>query len=384
MKIKIDALDTLFFRDGKPFSLGEETWADGLFPPSPSVFYGALRGLYFSQTPKAYEKANIIAGDDTKRDLSLDMAIKGIYFLVDEQPHFICPLDYVQEKDSRTPEPYVLDLQKIPQEVQSDQPLPYWLKAPDTPKVENIAGMLDLISLKRYATKHQAVGAVQRWSAFLQTEPKVGIGRNKMTNTTREGLLYRVGMVRPAFPALKNEALDEITASKRLSIVIDFDHWPGAAFPEQGFLKLGGEGKAVHFERYDQEIKIPTQVIEKEAIFKLILHTPAIFEQGWYPKWIEKKADGYQAIIPGTDLKAELIAAAIGKPVSIGGFDMQAKRPKTMYKAVPAGSVYYFKLNKPQIASLAYQNLHLATISDLKPKEGFGIVSFTQPIFNES
>ena len=48
MRIRIKALDTLFFRDGKPFTSGEETWADGTFPPYPSVLYGALRTWFIT------------------------------------------------------------------------------------------------------------------------------------------------------------------------------------------------------------------------------------------------------------------------------------------------------------------------------------------------
>ena len=46
--IVLDAFDTLFFRDGKPFFMGDDTWADGIFPPPPSVISGALRTGYFS------------------------------------------------------------------------------------------------------------------------------------------------------------------------------------------------------------------------------------------------------------------------------------------------------------------------------------------------
>jgi CRISPR-associated protein Cmr3 len=36
MEIKIQPLDTLFFRDGKPFEKGENTWADGMMLPNPT------------------------------------------------------------------------------------------------------------------------------------------------------------------------------------------------------------------------------------------------------------------------------------------------------------------------------------------------------------
>jgi CRISPR-associated protein Cmr3 len=49
-KIEIHALDTLFFRDGKPFERGEESVANGSFPPLPSVIYGALRTAFLGES----------------------------------------------------------------------------------------------------------------------------------------------------------------------------------------------------------------------------------------------------------------------------------------------------------------------------------------------
>ena len=47
MHISIKPFDCLFVRDGKPFSMGDEVWASGIFPPPPSVVYGALRTAWF-------------------------------------------------------------------------------------------------------------------------------------------------------------------------------------------------------------------------------------------------------------------------------------------------------------------------------------------------
>ena len=33
----------LLFRDGKPFSMGADIWAESVFPPAPQVIYNALR-----------------------------------------------------------------------------------------------------------------------------------------------------------------------------------------------------------------------------------------------------------------------------------------------------------------------------------------------------
>ena len=69
MVIKINPLDTLFFKDGKPFSMGEETWASGLFPPYPGVIYGAIRTAYFGMHPEKLE--NLDQGNDPTKDLNI-------------------------------------------------------------------------------------------------------------------------------------------------------------------------------------------------------------------------------------------------------------------------------------------------------------------------
>ena len=74
MLIKLDPLDTLFFRDGKPFSMGEETWGNCIFPPSPSVIYGALRTAYFSNHIDLLEKAN------TKNDPTSNLVINCLLY----------------------------------------------------------------------------------------------------------------------------------------------------------------------------------------------------------------------------------------------------------------------------------------------------------------
>jgi CRISPR-associated protein Cmr3 len=71
MIIELNPLDTLFFRDGKPFAMGEETWADGIFPPPPSVIYGALRTAWFANNIEEFVRLKINNKlDDEKVDLT--------------------------------------------------------------------------------------------------------------------------------------------------------------------------------------------------------------------------------------------------------------------------------------------------------------------------
>lgn len=379
MKVRIDALDTLFFRDGKPFSLGEETWAEGVFPPAPSVLYGSLRSWYFALHPSEIIKAGTV--DDPTKNLK----IKGIHFLLDDELHFVCPLDYVQEKTDFSPENYLLELAVLPKGMRTSYKLTHWLKAPAKTEVENIDGIIDAYTMESYAVQHAPYAEIKPWGNYVQTEPKVGIGRNKATNATQDGLLYRVGMVRPAYHAFANQVLDTISSTERLSIVIDFEGLPQMdTFPPKGFFKMGGEGKTVQYEIYNEPLELPSRVANNQTIFKLVLLAPAIFKKGWYPEWLNldeqnKVCKGNLEIDDQTSIEVELLAAVMGKPEHLGGFDIKRKRPKPMYKAVPAGSVYYFRLANAARATQVKDYFQHNSLSDIKPEEGFGITLFTQP-----
>jgi CRISPR-associated protein Cmr3 len=67
----IEPLDVLLFRDCKPFSPGEGSWAKGLFPPMPITVFQALRSLL----PKA---------DNQQQRIQRDLSFLGS-FLVDDQ-----------------------------------------------------------------------------------------------------------------------------------------------------------------------------------------------------------------------------------------------------------------------------------------------------------
>ena len=57
---RITPLDVLLFRDSRPFSPADGSWARGLFPPMPMTVFHGLRSLLRQRTTK---------GDRTNRDL---------------------------------------------------------------------------------------------------------------------------------------------------------------------------------------------------------------------------------------------------------------------------------------------------------------------------
>ena len=197
---------------------------------------------------------------------------------------------------------------------------------------------------------------------LIQIEPKVGIRRNNLTHVSDESAFYRIGMLR-----LEN-----------LSIIVDFENLDD--IPDKGFMKLGGEGKAVSYKKVENfSFLADYKPVVKDGKFKLYLASPAIFvKDGWLPGCVEN-SDNDMIIIILKEIKLRLLAAAIGKYVAIGGFDMLKKKngrsgwPKKMYRAVPAGSVYYFEVLQDVDEQKLIETFHNKSISDVGGNEGFGL-----------
>lgn len=347
MIIKIDPLDTIFFRDGKPFTMGDDTWADGMFPPYPSIIYGALRSTYFSYHLEELVKAN--EDNDPTRNLK----INGIYLLTEDDVYLPLPNDCVQKKDGEKDLVSILSIHEL-NTVKSSCPTQYVLKSIE--EVENIdGGLININSLKEYleCTKNSFSSILKLVDRVLY-EPKVSIGINKKTSTAEEGKIYRADMRR-----LENKE------GKSLSLIIEFE---GLDLPERGMMKLGGEGKAVSYQQFESINLSFDNSRSDEKRLKLYLSTPAIFKNGWLPEWINEKtlSGKYKG------LKLKLLTASIGKPIHIGGFDMKTRMPKAMRKAVPAGSVYYFEVKEGDFQK-AFEIFNQTAISDFNPEQGFGI-----------
>jgi CRISPR-associated protein Cmr3 len=327
MKIKIDAIDTLFFKDGKPFSMGEETWADGIFPPPPSVIYGAITSSILSAEPELSNRLS----DPTIFD---DVIITDIYYRINNSIHFPMPLDIVYKKnkskkdvntEKRTKE-YIVNILNGNQSKSLSSINQNILTIKSNEEVENLENaVLNESKLSDYLNGFldEKEFVSRKLSDNFITESKVGIGRDNLTRTTEESKLYRVGMRRP----------------KDLSIIVELSDTELTKELTK-FIKFGAEGKIAKLTE-PTDIYNPISVKDSEVKkFKLYLKTPTFFENGWLPNWVNK-----ETLVGEKDgIQIKLITAFIGKPISIGGFDMFKKVPKPMRKAVPSGSVYCFEI----------------------------------------
>jgi CRISPR-associated protein Cmr3 len=262
------------------------------------------------------------------------------------------PYDCVQEKDSSNENAFCLPLVSR-EEVKTSSPVHHYLKS-KTPVKKIEGGLLPVTSLKEYLSGTRSKIPFCKIPDCVMIESKIGISINRKTGSAEKTKLYNADFLRL-----------ETEKNKNFSLIISFG---GLDLPKKGMMKLGGEGKAVHYEEYttfDPSIIIP----QHDALrFKLYLSTPTVFKKGWIPEWIDEKT----LIGEYNDLQLELLTASMGKPLHIGGFDIKAGRPKPMRKAVPAGSVYYFKILDGNFQK-AYHEFNHTALSDYNAEEGFGI-----------
>lgn len=362
--IEIIPIDPLFFRDGRPFTMGEETVGIGMSLPRPSTIYGALRAAYYSHSNISLEELE----SKTK-----SLVIDSINFYNKQTNSFYLPtpLDIGVDKNivGKGFPKYDLKLSK-------DSSFTKNLK--EKKLKENSFRFLEFSEL----TMKSPANTLMNYNDFLTyleedkekeyklkdisdlvlNENKIGIGRNKIQHSSEEGKLYRIGMNR--FQTWEDE--------NPISFIVNIKEPEGLKLPNSGMIKLGGESKTAYFRNIDNDhFKDHTliQIEQETKYFKIILSTPAIFEKGSIPgQKLQSKFDEIR-------FSPNLIGMCVGKPVFIGGFDMNQKKdnrkPRTMHKAIPAGSVFFFESkNIPQDLAKKFED---TSISDYEPEKGFGL-----------
>jgi CRISPR-associated protein Cmr3 len=311
-QIGINPCDTLFFRNGTPFGMGEETWADSALLPNPSVIWGAL----FTR----------LIQDEIIQISDLDaLKIKQIFFceLKTGQLHSStpevskmyvpAPLDIFKVKgycaEMYTPVLNTDIVSSITPGIQH-----YSLPKITNEKVDTLDQFwITINSLRENYPKRDNRSVIIPNGSIAKPSPKIGIGRNSITKNVEEGYLYRIEM-------------SELNKNMMVGLEIEAPE----NFLATGLLRLGGEGKnvAISAVNFDSQMDVTNSDSNR---FKLYFQTPSFFESG----------DGISEL---SNLKsATLLSATIGKPMHIGGFDMAARTPKPMRKAVPPGSVFYFE-----------------------------------------
>lgn len=346
----LEPLDVWLFRDGRPFTAGQQFRAASRFPPSPLVVQGALRAyhlLVHTGAPvwDAPAVAEEVGGPDDWGPLRLAGPLVARRDETGQVEVLLSP-----PADATT---HGRQLQRLP----APKEPPGWLrlKAP-TPSLFPLWEMgetglekasqrvwLRLADLPAYCQGETVLGVPQE--TLWEDEVRIGIAQDSSRRTTREGLYYEARYVRPA---------------PGVGLLVSFT---GLDWPEEtGVLALGGERRSARFEVLASFVPPPVPD-PLPARFVLYFLTPAIFAQGWQPHDWHTFFDG----------QVELVAAALDRHETIGGFDIARGSERPAQRAVPAGSAYYFVARgtvRPRWSS----EFSWFTVSDWGREIGFGTV----------
>ena len=139
-------------------------------------------------------------------------------------------------------------------------------------------------------------------------------------------------------------------------------------------LRLGGKNRPWSSEELQEEFELygeneRQQIItriKQEGIARLLLLSPVILSQDSDIYDHKKRQFRF-----GEGMVFSVIAQATGRPVLIGGWDIAANRPKDRIHALPAGSVFYLKV-EPEKAEELFDWVFDHPISDELNYEGYG------------
>jgi CRISPR-associated protein Cmr3 len=385
MKIFIEPSDVLLFRDGRPFSAGEGHRARSLFPPTSNTMQGVIRSKVLAERCGRYqsyrdgcaqcpEQQTCTIPEEIGRSEQNGcgnygkMRLKGPLIAQRADTtltvYFPVPADVVQVKARSGADPRLAYLQPLQQQLPGNNDLDYNLRTlwtTETEPVEAVTGYWSQKEFKQYLLGEQPTGFIQP-NKLYERESRFGIEVDNRKQTVKEGRLYQTEFIR----CEQNVGLYvELEGICQLS-----------ANPEarSGLIAIGGENRVAS---YTEQLQLnwgelDKQLLEKlkqSARFKLYLATPTIFKKGWLPEWIDETSlqGTYQGV------KVTLVAAAIARYQTIGGWDVAYSRPKPTYRAVPAGSIYYFTTDaKPE---QVVQTFHWKNLADdpLDAQIGFGL-----------
>ena len=371
--IFIEPLDVLLFRDSKPFSGGEDHLARSVFPPPPSTVYAAIRSHLLSHHFGRFEAFK--DGKDVPPDLAQEIGSPTHFGSLELRRLVVArkqePMDSHQQAirvellhpmpndvaEGKVSKQHVLlkPADRLPVQTNLPQGLQHLWINKDV-HLEAATGWLTEKGMQRYLdgdayspdsffASGEVIAGDQIGEVIFTREERTGIARDRTRRSVREGLLYSVEYLR---------------LRRGIGFFAEFEGT--RLLPDSGLINLGGDRRPAQYQPAQASapalVKITRRIWERRR-FKLVLMTPALFVNGWRPKWIdERMLEGSRA-----NVRVRLVAAALGKPIGIGGFDLVKQFPKPVHRFVPAGSVYFFELLEGD-ADAAIQAFHEKSVSE--------------------
>lgn len=387
--LQLTPRDPIIARDGRPFGVGQGNRMRGLGWPSPSVVAGAFR----TALVKAHPNLDF-TGDMPQWLMATEVA--GMFPTMGSELYLPAPSDAVAEptEDGKavkqvhrvTLQPNIGgcdfpdDLPLRPVMLSEDQagtdfkpkPVPAWWP------LSKFEEWLTLADTKR-PSDWFSEGFLN--APIQETHDHVCLDAD--TGAAAEGQIFATAGLNvtylPRYGVVESKLLQarfaEISLSARVTTVEEaFKHVKSL----DAWHPLGGERRLVHWQQSDAARlwTCPETVkaaLESATQIRMVLTTPAIFDHGWRPNWLDAKTLMGKPISDGPTLRLVGVSNIRWKAVS--GWSLAPPRgPKPIRRMVPAGSVYFFEKVEGQGSALA-TNGWLRPVSDVPQdrNDGFGL-----------
>ncbi len=199
-------------------------------------------------------------------------------------------------------------------------------------------------------------------------EHRLHVSMNPDTLTAKEGALFETSGLE--FTSAGRDYETRLSGARRLALAVAVDQ-NQAPNIQAGLASLGGERRMVSWRKNDSDLPqcppgLLTAIIKNKAC-RVLLLTPACFEQGYRPGWLFEQRHGVQP---------NLQAIAIQRPQVVSGWDLELRRPKATRRLAPAGTVLFLLLEGSDKAIEQWvKGIWMQCISDNDQdrNDGFGL-----------
>ena len=360
MWLYIQPNDAIFLKDGRAFDAGGNLYAGNLFPPYPPTCYGLIRTLlvhlvspqidyhdFFLHVPEKYHE--LLGNKNKMGELSIKGAFIGEQYDEGITVYIKSPADLFYKKNDDNDDIEWFLLQPEENSILMDFSnidIPFHELSIPT-DLEPAAHFIDQDNgLETYLmgkTTNSFLMKNTLIESCWETEQSTIIERVQDTLIAKDHQL--------AFP-------NYTRMNENFGLLVQLDDNLAEHFQTTHIVRLGGEGRVCHMSQQSiKSICDPQKLIQRiqdsNGRFKVILVTPGYFENnGYYPDFLTlcSNNNDHQKMLKGewiiSDLKKQvrLVSMTANRAERIGGWDLAKGEPKTMVKAVPAGSVYFFEI----------------------------------------
>lgn len=351
---KVTSLTPLLFRDGRPFSAdSDESRARGPVVPPPSVVAGLIRTAHGDQHGWDWSQPGV-----PERARGISVGFHGLRILHGDTREYLLPAprDAVVHCDGDSLRTAKLAPCPLDEGEGTDLPTGLAVLADDS-RGKPVPGY-DMWRWSDVLRWLRGETVIPSMAPSPPVDERVQVAIDPKRRAVADGMLFTV-----EFRAWED--------GRSTTDLTQFELVVAATEQPTGVARFGGESRPVilgpldgHLPQPDAELR---DALLQATTLRCLLTSPAAFNQGWRPQWLLTDSSLAAA-------NPRLIAAAVGSPETVSGWDHVTRAPKPARRLAPSGSVYFIQLDRP-LSPDELSALWLSSISDNEQdrRDGFGV-----------